>query len=535
MGRGFNRSRPSPAALLVLIGALLLAACTLPPLPESSAPVPVDAGEFEAADVAVLPAEDDGFVAEEVVVDAEPAERTLTVIYTNDEHGWLEGMAPGQGAAELVGVWRDALGYDPDDDAFIVLSGGDMWTGPAVSTWFGGESMAEVLNVMGYDAAAVGNHEFDFGLDTLAERAAQSTFPFVSANIRDKTTGETPAAYGIEPYVIREHAGVAVGIIGLTTQTTPRSTNPANVRDFDFIDYADALRDVVPQARADGAELILVPAHICAEEMIDLTVVAAELGVSLLGGGHCNESVARTVRGVVTLIGGFHLNGAAYATLTVDTATGNVSVGETGLLDNVGGAAEPAVAAVVEKWSAAADEALNTPIGYLAEPVMRRSAAMRDLTTHSWLWAVPSADIAATNLGGMRAALPAGDVTLGDIIGVMPFDNVLVEVEMTGAQFQAILGDRSDSLAIAGAYRDGARWVLSADGTPLTDAVTVRVLVNDFMYAGGDGFDALARVDPDAYNTAIDWRQPVIDWIIAADSSPASPLDPAIAALSNTR
>ena len=91
---------------------------------------------------------------------------TFTVLYTNDEHGWMEGMQSGQGAAELLGLWRTKQGYRPDGP-FLILSGGDNWTGPAISTWFDGQSMVEVMNAMGYKASVIGNHEFDFGLDGL--------------------------------------------------------------------------------------------------------------------------------------------------------------------------------------------------------------------------------------------------------------------------------------------------------------------------------------------------------------------------------
>ena len=103
----------------------------------------------------------------------------------------MAGLQAGASAANLVGLWRTAEGYQADG-SFLLLSGGDMWTGPAISTWFQGQSMAEVMNAMGYDAAAVGNHEFDFGLEMLKARAAESEFPFLSANIRTKADGTTP-------------------------------------------------------------------------------------------------------------------------------------------------------------------------------------------------------------------------------------------------------------------------------------------------------------------------------------------------------
>ena len=160
---------------------------------------------------------------------------------------------------------------------------------------------------------------------------------------------------------------------------------------------------------------------------------------------------------------------------------------------------------------------------------MQRSQGMQSLITEAWLWAYPTADVAITNLGGMRTDLPPGDITLADVVGVMPFDNVIVELQLTGEQLDVMLGQRS--AAVGGVYRDNFRWYLQATGEELDSDEIYTVLVNDFMYAGGDDYALLSVYDPDGYNTAINWRQPVIDWIMAQDSSPENPIDAAIAEL----
>ena len=160
---------------------------------------------------------------------------SLTILYTNDEHGWMEGMEPGQGAAELLGLWQQEHGYSPDGP-FLVLSGGDNWTGPAISTWFDGQSMVEVMNAMGYHASAVGNHEFDFGLDGLQARLGEADYPYLAANVRSRETGTVPTGLGIQPFAIVEVAGVKIGLIGLSATYTARVTNPDTVAGFEFID-----------------------------------------------------------------------------------------------------------------------------------------------------------------------------------------------------------------------------------------------------------------------------------------------------------
>ena len=153
---------------------------------------------------------------------------------------------------------------------------------------------------------------------------------------------------------------------------------------------------------------------------------------------------------------------------------------------------------------------------------------MQDLITESWIWAYPNADIALTNLGGMRTDLPAGPLTIAHLISVLPFNNVIVEVHLTGAQVISVLVHGGSNLAIGGMHRQGSGWLLENTGAPLDPDTLYSVLVNDYMYAGGDGYTLLAEADPDAYQTGIDWRQPVIDWILSQASTPASPLDAAI-------
>jgi len=443
--------------------------------------------------------------------------RQLTILYTNDEHGWIEMTEETGGAAGLMGLWREQEGYT-QDGPFLVLSGGDMWTGPAISTWFEGESMADVLNGMGYDAAAIGNHEFDFGLDGLAERSAQSEFPFLSANIRDKETGAV-AAIAI-PYLVQNVGDIQVGLIGLTTIHTPQTTMPDNVAAYDFIPYKDALAEFVPQARADGAELLIVVGHICAADMRALAPTAAQLGVAVIGGGHCNERVSTVVDGVVLIEGGAHLEAYAKVSLTFDTATDTVLSIEPSTHANTGGKPDPEVAAIVDHWRAQADQALSQVIGFTQQEIGGRSNEMFNMVTDAWLQAYPAADVALTNRGGFRQSIPAGEITLASIVGVLPFNNVLVDVELTGAQLITNIGC---CRPVVGGMTTMGGYTLT-DGTPVDLDATYHVLVNDFMYAGGDDFQFKSQ-DPDAYNTAIDWRQPLIDWIISLNTSPDNPLD----------
>ncbi len=228
---------------------------------------------------------------------ADPAGiRHLTILLTNDEHGWIAaqsgtGGKKVGGAAELAGRWRSAEGYAPEGSV-LLLSGGDMWTGPAISSWFNGDSAAEVMNLMGYRAAAIGNHEFDFGVDVLRRHAQEASFPYLSANLVVAATGQTPDF--ARPYVVIEVGGVRVGLIGLTTTLTPLITNPRYFAGFAVQPYAAALKTYVPRVQSEGADLIVVLAHVCGEEMRSLAPAAKALGVDVLTAGHCHERIAES-------------------------------------------------------------------------------------------------------------------------------------------------------------------------------------------------------------------------------------------------
>lgn len=461
-----------------------------------------------------------------VTVDAPAGPMTITIFYTNDEHGWMEGMAEGEGAASMLANWQEA-GYDPDGP-YLALSGGDMWTGPAISTWFEGEGMVEVMNGMGYAAAAVGNHEFDFGLDALRARTLESDFPLLSANLRT-TNGELPTEWGIAPYTIVDVAGVQVGIIGLTTQRTRTTTNPANISGFDFIDYEEALREVVPAAREEGAELLLVAGHLCEAELVPLAQAVADLDIALMGGGHCNELFAQEVNGIVLVEGGYHFTSYATVTLTFDPAGDEVIDVSYEVVENEpADAPDRAIAGIVARWRELTDAELEVVLGFSEQGLPRESDRLRRLVPATWLLAYPQADVALTNPGGFRAGLPAGPLTFADIIGVLPFNNVLVDVTLSGDELEDVLS--FGQAEIAGAHRESFRWQLDS-GEPIDPDATYHLLTTDFLYAGGDGYRMLAAYDPEAYNTGIDWRQPLVDWVLAQESDEGAPLDSAVAEL----
>jgi len=449
----------------------------------------------------------------------QPASLThIVVLYTNDEHGWMATDEKRGGAAGMLERWRSEEGYTADGP-FLVLSGGDNWTGPALSTWFEGASMVEVMNLMGYEATAIGNHEFDFGIAGLRQREAEAEFAFLAANVLDTATG-TLADFAL-PYIVVEVSGLNVGILGLASQHTPQTTMPTHISGLEFTDYAPALRDAALKARDDGAEVLILISHLCGDEMQALIPTLKALGIGMIGGGHCHERIGRVTNGVALVEAGWQMAAYGRVDLFVEPESSEIQRLTVALKSNPPGQVDSAVAQVVATWQAELDDALEVPIGYTRDGLSRESAALHNLVTDAWLEAYP-ADIAMSNAGGFRQGIDPGEITLADVVSVLPFDNVLIDVALTGEQVIASYMHGTRRPAVAGLQRSGGRYFVA--GEPLDLERVYHVLVNDYMYAGGDGY-RLAEYDPQAYHTGIDWRQPVVTWISSRHTSPADPLE----------
>ena len=458
--------------------------------------------------------------------------RTVTIFYTSDEEGYLEPVSDKTrthgGAANLMAALRQR-GYRPDSDDALLLSGGDMWTGPAISSWFHGESTVQVANAMGYDAAALGNHEFDFGQEVIRENKAASDFPFLSANAVIAKTGELPDF--CKPYIIREVNGVRVAVIGLTTRQTPGIVVHKYIEGVEFADYADTLRRTVPQARAEGAELVVVIAHVCPSDLHSLIPVASELSIPLMAGGHCHSQLENSEEKGVRIIGaGAHWQSFSRIDITLDTGTGKVLKTQAELVPieyPVGrNPYEPdeGIQTIVAEWSARVEKELGEVIGY-SRTGIRKDWPLFNLLVDSWLWIYPQADIAINNFGGYREALPPGEITRADIVAALPFDNSIIDVELSGRQV-------ADNLlccggAVAGLTYQGSDGGITArlkDGSVLNPEATYHVLVNSFMYTGGNGY-LFSKQNPNGYDIGVQYRDPAIRWILSRKTSPERPLE----------
>ncbi|MBE0649763.1 MAG: bifunctional metallophosphatase/5'-nucleotidase [Bacteroidales bacterium] len=439
----------------------------------------------------------------------------ITVLYTNDEHGWMEPQGDYAGASGIMYQWKKNDGYDKSEN-YLILSGGDMWSGPSISTWFQGKSMVQVMNAMDYDAAAIGNHEFDYTVSVLKQRLSEQTFPLLASNIVETSTHTIPDF--AKPYIIKEIDGVKVGIIGLASQSTPTSTFPANVANYQFTGYSAAVAKYAREAKKNGATVLMVIGHLCSSEMNDLVSVAGANGVRIIGGGHCHQKYLNMNNGVVLIEAGSNMQAYGKVEFNYHTSDSTTSDFKYEIVDNTGSNADTDIKNIVDYWKAETDKELSEQIAYTDHIINQTSAEMQNMVCDSWLHSFSDADVALTNGGGIRQSIPEGAVTLSTIVGLLPFENTILKLKLTGKQLKEVA--LASDICMGGMTTIGGFFL--ADGTEINNGNLYTVLTTDYLYLRSDY--NFSKYDPNPVYTYIHYRQPLIDWMKSVSTSISNPL-----------
>jgi 5'-nucleotidase / UDP-sugar diphosphatase len=458
----------------------------------------------------------------------------LTLLYTSDEHGWLlpfteDGVTWG-GAASVLGMWIGKEGHCPgpappdfrsepapsgcDDPKTIAISGGDNYTGPAVSTFFGGASTARVLRRMGYSVAAFGNHEFDFGRAGFIKNREIAGMPYLGANMRVVD----PAIQGMNlpKYVTVTRRGAKVAVVGLATDTTPTTAMPSRFVGIAFLPEEPALDDAIREAWASHPDAVVAIAHECPDKLAPLLERHPEWHLAFFGGAHCHKVMARVVGGVSLMSPGWRFQHYVRVPMVIDPRRPEkerVVSARAEIVETAGAPSDPAIVpdhalqAMLTDDKAKMEAALGEEIGYTRTGLAKDSREIAQWIANSWREET-KADVAIINAGGIRQGIPKGAITKALLWGVMPFDNKLVLLKLKGKDLVNDLG--IEEMTASGITATRAGFVL-ADGRPIDPERLYGVVTIDFLYLGG-AHAPFASQDPSATDTDIDWRVPVIAW-----------------------
>jgi 5'-nucleotidase/UDP-sugar diphosphatase len=481
----------------------------------------------------------------------------LHILHINDLHSRIEpvGASDATCAADALEAGDCFGGYarlatkirerreelDADGVPHLTLDAGDQFQGTLYYTTYKGQAEVEFMNMIGFDAMALGNHEFDDGPDVLAEFIEAAEFPVISGNTR--VNGDEALGEHLEEHVVVERDGTRIGILSVVTPDTAFLASPGpNVTFEDDIVY---LAEAVQRMKEDGIDRIIVLSHVGFRR--DQEIAATVDGISLIIGGHSHTLLSNTVE-----------DAPDYATM-VESPSGRavpivqayafsrylgdlrLEFGEDGAVVSAEGDTMPIDAAV------APDETIEARIRELAGPIeelKRRPVAelaaaidgsrescraveceMGNTLTDAMLARVADqgVTIAITNGGGLRASLAQGTATMGDVLTVLPFQNTLTTLRLSGAtivealehgvsaiedgagRFPQVAGlrFRLDPAAEPGSrvgdveVREGETWA------PIDEDAMYGVVTNNFMANGGDGYAMFAEGE-DVYVTAMD-------------------------------
>ncbi|MEM7440192.1 MAG: bifunctional metallophosphatase/5'-nucleotidase [Pseudomonadota bacterium] len=459
------------------------------------------------------------------------ADLTLTILHTNDVHDRFEPIskydsgcsdednAEGKcfgGIARLITAIDAAKARAGDN--VLLLDAGDWFQGSLFYTQYGGDLAAEFMTQIGYDAMAVGNHEFDDGPEGLAAFLDKVAFPVLSANI--DVSGNNLLAGRIQKSVVLEVGGQQIGVVSVLAEDTPETSSPGE--SVIFSSAVDAAQAEIDRLSADGVNKIILLTHVGLSQ--DRQLAEALNGVDLIIGGHSHtllsNSAERASGPYPTMVGGVPIVQAyAYSKYLGEL---KVTFDDAGVVTAMSGDPILLDASVAEDAAAVArmDE-LAVPLEALRNKVVAESAAaiegsrevcravecpMGSLIADAMLDRVKGqgVEIALQNGGGVRASIDAGPVTMGEVLTVLPFQNTLSTFEVTGAVMVAALENGVSKIEEgAGRFPQVAGISYTVDpsqpagsrisdvkvaGQPIDPEKVYKVVSNNYVRNGGDGY-----------------------------------------------
>jgi 5'-nucleotidase len=481
----------------------------------------------------------------------------IALIHLNDFHSKHEGVAEGGsvcradrpcagGAARLAGAIREARAAAlAEGRAPFLLDAGDQFMGSLYYTFHRGLAEAAVQRAVGTMAMALGNHEFDNGPENLARYAAAVPFPLLSANL--DTQAEPLLRDRVTAFTVLESGGARIGVVGLTTPDTATSSSPG--RNLRFTDPLEAADRAAFTLRRQGVGTVVVLSHLGLPA--DQRLAAEVGGIDAVIGGHSHLLLANGLVGAVgpsplmvagrdreVRIATVACHGRYLGRLDLDLSGDGRVAAHGGAVRPIGAdvAEDPAVAAVVAEYAAPLGEMRRRPLGTASGAFPDASCregecALGNLVAEAALAWIPSAEIAIVNGGGLRASLPAGTLTYGDVLAVLPFGNTLSMLTIRGGALRAALENGLSRLpGLAGRFPQLAglrlvfdpaappgqrlREIATRDG-PLDPDRAYRVVTNNFMRAGGDGYAVLRDAALEAYDEGPPLEEVLADHIAA--------------------
>jgi 2',3'-cyclic-nucleotide 2'-phosphodiesterase/3'-nucleotidase len=503
---------------------------------------------------------------------------SITLLATTDLHGnlfpvdYYTNRPANRGLARIATLVRQARSEQPNT---LLLDCGDTIQGTPLAYYFARKETGRpnptiaAMNALGFDAMALGNHEFNFGLEVLHKAKAEARFPILAANADWAGPSSDPQAFA--PYIIKEVAGVRVGILGFVTPGIPRWEIPAHYQGYTFHPIVETAKRIVPELRPK-VDLLVVIAHsglerdpetgdargidqIPGENAIwALAEQVPQIDVILFGHSH-RELSQKIINGVLLAQARNWGMSLARADVTLERgANGQWRVASKSstvipVTDSV--EPDPAILEVARPFHEATQAYLDTPVAKLATPLAAATARYEDHPfvdlIHATQLEFGQADVSMATMFHTGAQIPAGAVTVRQLASLYIYENTLYTVEMTGEQLRQALEHAAsfypawpvpagERLRLPGYNADCAQGVeyemdltrppgqrvrhLTRHGKPLDLKARLRVAINNYRYTGG-GYYAVYRDLPVVYRSPREVRELLIEYASRIGTLPA--------------
>jgi 5'-nucleotidase len=430
----------------------------------------------------------------------------VTLLQLNDVYQLSPVDKGMRGGLARVATLRQKIMVESPHTLFLLA--GDTISPSVASNIFKGAQMIAAWNTLGLDYAALGNHEFDFGPDVLRERMRESHFTWLGANVIDRKTGRPFG--GMPAYAMREFDGVKVGLFGLLTPDTALSSSPGP--DAEFRDPFTTAAQLVPEMRAQGAQVIIAITHLAMRQDKQLARSAA---IDVIIGGH-EHTLLESLSGRTPI---FKMGSDARYLGRIDL---NVEAGS-GALESIDWQVipvtsevpeDPPVATLVAEYEQKLAAELDQPVGSVSAVLDARQETNRSHETNLGSLIADAfrnaakADVALFNGGSIRSNTTYGPgmLTKRDVLAILPFENPVVKIEVTGEVLRAALEHGVSRVAedreagrfpqvsglrfsFDGRRPPGSRVVsLTVNGQPLDAQHTYTMATNAYVANGGDGY-----------------------------------------------
>lgn len=437
--------------------------------------------------------------------------KTISVVHVNDTHGRvMENEKDGE-----IGFAKLKTYFDDKNVASnaLLLNAGDVLHGTTFATISSGQSVVDVMNQMGFSAMAAGNHDFNYGYQRLVELNSKANFPILAANVIDEGGNnilDTDIMYDVD--------GIKVGVFGLSTEETKTKSSPANTEGLSFVNSVETAKAEVEKLKNSGAQIIICLSHLGEDkESTETSTLIAENvpGIDLIVDGHSHTELTNGRMVADTLIAQTkaHGNFIGDVTLLVDQ-NGNLVSKQAKLQPYKRMKHLEANKNTLDQIEAVANEnkkVLSQEIGETGvelvgkrEDVRSHETNLGDFIADAMIKAT-GADVAITNGGGIRASIEKGKITKENVLTVFPFTNYAVTLEVKGSVIKdALEHGLAETPELAGKFPQIGGMTIKYDSTkekgakvteimvagePIDYEKTYKLVTNDFMSIGGDGYE----------------------------------------------